>query len=575
VAASGTPTTPSTNTNGAIVDETDSTGAIVGGVVGGVCGLLLLGLLIGFFVRRSRQRRSPAAGGQGTPPPKQDVEMQSARDWSAADEADRARANPVAAAVVASADSNSSDSKNKSAAAASTAAAAVAAPDSTAAENGTLKGGKNGTGKRHRRKQAPASTEWTELVGDDNNGTLDNAAFQKALIQYGTARKAFGNVSKAELHSQLSTVVDEMDVDDSGTMTADKLVQALNGTPLGDWLKSKVAPPSSNGTAVISHGSAPASGGTPVIVSSMGSLRHVAAGRHVSTNRIIAPDQLTPCEGTTAPQKLGAGGFGEVVKMHWLGGPFDVAVKTLLSAKDDASGRIRDAFANEAALQAELTHDNILQLYGIVLDGPQLAMVMPLMARSLFEAIHECPSEAKRFSWSERARICADIAAGLNYLHTRTPPLLHRDLKSPNVMLSKRDDVKLVDFGLADVKKSILSIRVASQSVSPAQGGHSVGTVQWNAPELHKRKPAYSEKSDIYALGMVAWELAAYRIPFEGVSQYVLPQEVAAGEREDIPDDTPEGFADAIRTCWAQSPDDRPNAKAANKLFGKLRDAEQ
>lgn len=506
--------------------------------------------------------------------------MQSARDWSAADEADRARANPVAAAVVA-ADSKKSDEKNKSADAAPASAAsgdaAVPTVDAAvAAENGgTLKGGKTGTAKRHRRKQAPASTEWTELIGDDNNGTLDNAAFQKALIQYGTARKAFGNVSKAELHSQLSTVVDEMDVDDSGTMTADKLVQALNGASLGDWLKAKVAPLSSTGATVISHGSAPASGGTPVIVSSMGSLRHVAAGRHVSTNRIISPDQLTPCEGETAPQKLGAGGFGEVVKMHWLGGPFDVAVKTLLSAKDDASGRIRDAFANEAALQAELTHDNILQLYGIVLDGPQLAMVMPLMARSLFEAIHECPSEAKRFSWSERARICADIAAGLNYLHTRTPPLLHRDLKSPNVMLSKRDDVKLVDFGLADVKKSILSIRVASQSVSPAQGGHSVGTVQWNAPELHKRKPAYSEKSDIYALGMVAWELAAYRIPFDGVSQYVLPQEVASGEREDIPDDTPEGFANAIRTCWAQSPDDRPNAKAANKLFGKLRDAEQ
>ena len=100
-----------------------------------------------------------------------------------------------------------------------------------------------------------------------------------------------------------------------------------------------------------------------------------------------------------------------------------------------------------------------------------------------------------------------DIGAGLQYLHDKA--IVHRDLKSLNVLLDGNLRAQLTDFGLAQVK-----IETKTKTAQPEK---SVGTRPWMAPELFGLRPKYSFESDIYAYGMTLWEIAARKIPYAGV----------------------------------------------------------
>ncbi|KAJ9092229.1 hypothetical protein QFC19_008766 [Naganishia cerealis] len=89
-----------------------------------------------------------------------------------------------------------------------------------------------------------------------------------------------------------------------------------------------------------------------------------------------------------------------------------------------------------------------------------------------------------------------DIALGLEYLHERTPKVIHRDCKSSNILINKRGVCKVGDFGLARVKTSTRSV---IRSL--------VGTINWQAPELWHPKPRYDYKVDVFSCAMVYWEM--------------------------------------------------------------------
>lgn len=152
--------------------------------------------------------------------------------------------------------------------------------------------------------------------------------------------------------------------------------------------------------------------------------------------------------------------------------------------------------------------------------------------------------------WSTKKRIAHEIARGLEYIHHEG--ILHRDLKSANVLLSQHMEVKLADFGLAKVK---------SMSSSKS-GGSFKGTMRWAAPELFFSTPMYSAKSDMYALGMVMWEMAAgCTQPFQDhYNNALLAFHVKNGLREELPEDTPSDYCRWVEQCWEKEPDKRPNA---------------
>ena len=242
---------------------------------------------------------------------------------------------------------------------------------------------------------------------------------------------------------------------------------------------------------------------------------------------------------------LGEGGFGVVYRGKW--SHIDVAVKQLKVAR--LSEKALTEFRTEAELHGALRHANVVQLYAVCLEAAKYCMVMELMSNgSLFNVLHN----GRELPWSLRLSIAKDIAVGLNYLHSRG--ILHRDLKSLNVLLDDRMRAKLSDFGLSTLKSE------SSSTTTAAKGKSAVGTVQWMAPELFKRGTKKSELSDIYALGMTLWELASREIPFKDGdgNEAVIIKWITDGEQEKIPEDTPKPFAALIARCWAQRAEDRP-----------------
>jgi len=168
-------------------------------------------------------------------------------------------------------------------------------------------------------------------------------------------------------------------------------------------------------------------------------------------------------------------------------------------------------------------------------------------------------------SFVQRYRLAADIAIGLYRLHENG--ILHRDLKSLNVLLHERDGelrAKLSDFGLAALKRSLLT------------NEGMVGSLPWLAPEIIIGTGEYSKASDVYSLGLVLYELVTGKIPY-----YDLPQKngnpnakqirdwVTSGERawKFLPTDCPFELSRLIANCCAEDPKDR---LAANVIVGRL-----
>ena len=241
---------------------------------------------------------------------------------------------------------------------------------------------------------------------------------------------------------------------------------------------------------------------------------------------------------------LGEGGFGVVHKGRWQ--KVTVAIKRL-RAKTLTEATL-NAFREESRLHGQLRHPNVVSLYGACLEPGHFSMVMEYMSGgSLYQLLHS----SKELLWSLRKSIASDIAVGLNYLHESG--IIHRDLKSLNVLLDGNDQAKLADFGLSGIKTETASTMTVTTSTP--------GTVRWMAPELFKRMGKCNRSTDIYAMGCVFWELSSRKLPFQdsdGANDMTIPMWVKDGERDDIPSDCPVGYAALIRKCWAQNPEDRP-----------------
>ncbi|KAF9150031.1 hypothetical protein DFQ26_001712, partial [Actinomortierella ambigua] len=202
----------------------------------------------------------------------------------------------------------------------------------------------------------------------------------------------------------------------------------------------------------------------------------------------------------------------------------------------------------EIALLQHLQYRHIIQFYGVFRQDNEISLITDFAeGGSLNQAIRD----RRVADWNVKERIAQEIANGLAYIHHEG--VIHRDLKSDNVLLTRFMEVKLCDFGLAVVKKS--------------SGSHTTevmrGTVRWLAPELLRAaKPSYTNKSDMYALGMVMWEMAAMcTLPFKTIdNNFVVAEAVHGGERETLPENTPPDYRRWVELCWRQDLANRPQA---------------
>jgi serine/threonine protein kinase len=166
-------------------------------------------------------------------------------------------------------------------------------------------------------------------------------------------------------------------------------------------------------------------------------------------------------------------------------------------------------FRSEAKSLALLNHPNITTLYSTMLEGSDLYMVMELVrGRPLDDILRD---RGKPLGVKESLAIIAQAADGLSYAHDKG--VIHRDIKPCNLMISNDGRVKIMDFGIARVRGSVRLTRV----------GTAIGTPLYMSPE-QCRGAEGDERSDVYSLAIVLYELLAGAPPFSGATEYELIQ---------------------------------------------------
>lgn len=226
-----------------------------------------------------------------------------------------------------------------------------------------------------------------------------------------------------------------------------------------------------------------------------------------------------------------------------------------------------DSERKDVLREAEILHkarfSYILPILGICNEPEFLGIVTEYMPNgSLNELLHR-KTEYPDVAWPLRFRILHEIALGVNYLHNMTPPLLHHDLKTQNILLDNEFHVKIADFGLS--KWRMMSLSQSRSSKSAPEGG----TIIYMPPENYEpgQKSRASIKHDIYSYAVITWEVLSRKQPFEDVTNPLqIMYSVSQGHRpvineESLPYDIPHRahMISLIESGWAQNPDERPS----------------
>ncbi|KAD4178362.1 hypothetical protein E3N88_26953 [Mikania micrantha] len=235
-------------------------------------------------------------------------------------------------------------------------------------------------------------------------------------------------------------------------------------------------------------------------------------------------------------EEIGHGSFARVYRGIWNGS--DVAVKVYFG--NQYSEKALQDYNKETDIMKRLRHPNVLLFMGSVCSQDKLAIVTELLPRgSLFNVLH---NNGHSLDIRRRLKMAAD-ARGMNYLHHRNPPIVHRDLKSSNLLVDRNWSVKVVgDFGLSKLKHTTF--------LTARSGG---GTPQWMAPEILRNEPS-NEKSDVYSFGIILWELVTQSVPWSNMNPLQVVGVVGFMDRRlDLPADLDPSLSSIIQDCWQRT----------------------
>jgi len=203
-----------------------------------------------------------------------------------------------------------------------------------------------------------------------------------------------------------------------------------------------------------------------------------------------------------------------------------------------------------------LKHSNLPTIFGF--SAAESFMVMELGARgSLYDVIQD--SKYLEHPWSLKLSFALGVAEGLLYLHSQIPRIIHRDLKTQNVMIREDWSVFLVDFGISKEQKAVTT------------GTKLIGTPYCMAPEMFQPIPKTTPAIDVYGLGILLFELLTREIP-------QIPGNSLSGRRPEVPIEKtrgcPLGYVELMKACWRQDPMKRPALDGVISQISQMMDAE-
>ncbi|XP_076026106.1 mitogen-activated protein kinase kinase kinase 13 isoform X2 [Genypterus blacodes] len=235
--------------------------------------------------------------------------------------------------------------------------------------------------------------------------------------------------------------------------------------------------------------------------------------------------------------------FEEISELQWLGSGAQGAVFLgKFHSEEVAIKKVREQKETDIKHLRKLKHPNIISFKGVCTQAPCYCIIMEYCAQGqLYEVLRAGRKVTPRLlvDWA------SGIASGMNYLHLHK--IIHRDLKSPNVLVTQSDGVKISDFGTSKE----LSDKSTKMSFA--------GTVAWMAPEVIRNEPV-SEKVDIWSFGVVLWELLTGEIPYKDVDSSAIIWGVGSNSLHlPVPSTCPDGFKILMKQTWQGKPRNRPS----------------
>lgn len=261
-----------------------------------------------------------------------------------------------------------------------------------------------------------------------------------------------------------------------------------------------------------------------------------------------------PADELEVLETISSGTFGDVARARWRGS--EVAVKTLRTPSPHVGEKVLNLFLKEVSILSKLRHPAIVHFMGACIT-PKLCIVMEYLTKgSLYNMLHV---QKEIIPYNQIILMAREIAEGLNYLHLSSPKIIHRDVKSSNILVTSTKSIKIADFGI--------SKETTAGSDSTMTG--FMGTSSYMSPEMI-RGTKYTEKVDVYSFGILLWEMYTHKVPFRSMHALQIAHKVLQGERPQIPDKCPNALQVLLRACWHEQPSERPSFKDIVFALGKL-----
>ncbi|XP_070451342.1 tyrosine-protein kinase ABL1 isoform X3 [Equus przewalskii] len=251
----------------------------------------------------------------------------------------------------------------------------------------------------------------------------------------------------------------------------------------------------------------------------------------------------------TMKHKLGGGQYGEVYEGVWKKYSLTVAVKTL---KEDTMEV--EEFLKEAAVMKEIKHPNLVQLLGVCTREPPFYIITEFMTYgNLLDYLREC--NRQEVNAVVLLYMATQISSAMEYLEKKN--FIHRDLAARNCLVGENHLVKVADFGLS---------RLMTGDTYTAHAGAKF-PIKWTAPEsLAYNK--FSIKSDVWAFGVLLWEIATYGMsPYPGIDLSQVYELLEKDYRMERPEGCPEKVYELMRACWQWNPSERPSFAEIHQAF--------
>ena len=261
-------------------------------------------------------------------------------------------------------------------------------------------------------------------------------------------------------------------------------------------------------------------------------------------------------------RKIGEGNSSDIFLGIYRG--IEIAEKRLhLNNKD----KNITEFKREVSSFISLSHPYLLMFFGVIAEPKHLSIITEYCPGG---NLHELLYKKKHIylSWKIRKEFLLQIAIGMNYLHTNNPPILHRDLKSLNILLTNEiknstdiTDIKIADLGLSVVneKKNLSNERI--------------GTCHWMAPEVIVCQ-RYTTKSDVYSFGIIIWEVCTREMPYDNINKETILYRVSVNRerpsKKRIPNDTPVKLKELMERCLEHEPNKRPSFENIINIIKKI-----